>query len=146
MGLDIYFNKIKKQSDEIGYFRKVNFLVSFVEDLLGREIINCEEVPFDKQMAEELVRSCKEVLSAKADIKNYCEHQHIPDNEIGNYTPEMIAEELLPTRPGFFFGNTDYDEWYYHDVEEVLNWCESTLLPEFNDLDVDEQIYFSIWY
>lgn len=28
-----------------------------------------------------------------------------------------LAEELLPTTSGFFFGSTDYDQWYYSDVK-----------------------------
>ena len=28
-----------------------------------------------------------------------------------------LAEELLPTRSGFFFGSTDYDEWYFEDIK-----------------------------
>jgi hypothetical protein len=39
-----------------------------------------------------------------------------------------FAEEMLPTTSGFFFGNTDVDEYYYNDVlytaltlEQLLN-------------------------
>lgn len=28
-----------------------------------------------------------------------------------------LADELLPTQRGFFFGSTDYDQWYYEDVK-----------------------------
>ena len=30
------------------------------------------------------------------------------------------AEELLPTGAGFFFGSTEYDEWYFHGVEKTV--------------------------
>ena len=30
------------------------------------------------------------------------------------------AEELLPTQGGFFFGSTDYDEYYFKDLENTL--------------------------
>lgn len=30
------------------------------------------------------------------------------------------AEEYLPTQEGFFFGNTDYDEYYYQDLEDTI--------------------------
>ena len=56
------------------------------------------------------------------------------------------AEELLPTVDGFFFGSTEYDEGYFDDVEQVLKYCEETLLPMFDELDDRESIYFSTWY
>ena len=30
------------------------------------------------------------------------------------------AEELLPAQSGFFFGSTEYDEWYYQDLEYTI--------------------------
>jgi hypothetical protein len=36
----------------------------------------------------------------------------------------ILAPELLPTQEGFFFGNTDYEECYWDDIEltiEILN-------------------------
>lgn len=144
MGLDIYFSKIRKKYSEVGYFRKVNFLVSFVEEYLGREIGNCEEVPFTREMTEDLILSCKKVLEAKENIEDYCKSQNIPENE--TITSDEVAKDLLPTCPGFFFGGTEYNEWYYQDVKEVLTWCQDTLLPEFDNLGENEKIYFSIWY
>ncbi len=44
-----------------------------------------------------------------------------------------IASEYLPTESGFFFGSTDYDQWYWEDLlttkeilEDVLkNWDDN---------------------
>lgn len=30
-----------------------------------------------------------------------------------------LAQELLPTQAGFFFGSDEYDQWYWADVEET---------------------------
>ena len=30
-----------------------------------------------------------------------------------------LADELLPTSAGFFFGETDYDSYYYESLEET---------------------------
>jgi hypothetical protein len=35
-----------------------------------------------------------------------------------------LASELLPTTSGFFFGNTEYDEWYFKDVETTIEILE----------------------
>ena len=92
MGLDITLKTSK--SDK--YFRKVNFLIPFVESKLDHELGDCEVVKLTKEDLEELVGRCEEVLS---------DHSK--------------AEELLPTCCGFFFGSTEYDDWYFQDVQEV---------------------------
>jgi hypothetical protein len=36
------------------------------------------------------------------------------------------AEALLPTQSGFFFGSTEFDEWYWQDVTstiEIIDKC-----------------------
>ena len=119
MGLDLFYYKIKK----IGYFRKVNFLIPFFESQLGYKIENLCKVKIDKEDAEELLRRCSAVLD---------DHSK--------------AEELLPTQEGFFFGSTDYDDYYFMDVERVRDYVKGTLLPEFDKLDSDESIQFEIWY
>ena len=72
---------------------------------------------------EELLEACKQVLA---------DHSK--------------AEELLPTCDGFFFGSTDYDEWYFDDVKEVKEFCENELIPHLQTLDEDEEIEFAISY
>ena len=54
--------------------------------------------------------------------------------------------ELLPTMSGFFFGSIDYDNYYYDDVKAVRNYVKDKLLPEFDTLEEEENIYFEIWY
>lgn len=118
MGLDIFFEKHKV----VGYFRKVNFLVKYFSDL-GFDVEH--QVPFyiNKDQVTELRDRCRRVLD-----------------------DHSLAEDLLPTMSGFFFGSTDYDEYYFGDVEEVLKYCEESLLPMFDELDDRESIYFSTWY
>lgn len=120
IGLDLFFWKVKKENN--GYFRKVNFLIPFFE---SREcnIENCVPVRVNREDAEELLRRCSVVLD---------DHSR--------------AKELLPTREGCFFGSTDYDEYYFEDVESVRDYVKDTLLPEFDKLDSDESIQFEIWY
>lgn len=118
MGLDIYFEKHKI----VGYFRKVNFLVKYFSDL-GFDVENQTPFYITKEQVLELRDRCQLVLE-----------------------DHSLAEKLLPTMSGFFFGGTDYDEYYFEDVRQVLHYCESTLLPMFDELDDRESIYFSTWY
>lgn len=124
MGLDIYFHLNKKgqeETSEIGYFRKVNFLVSFFEDY--GEVENLKPLKIEKSWVKDLINCCDEVLK---------------DNS--------KADELLPTATGFFFGSTEYDERYFYYVEKVKNFCENFLIEEFENLEDDEYITFEIWY
>jgi hypothetical protein len=100
MGLDI---TIKSKTCE-KYFRKVNFLIPFVESKLDRELEDCESVDLSVEDMTDLVERCKTVLE--------------------NHDK---AEELLPTQSGFFFGSTDYDEWYFRDVQQVYDDASEVL-------------------
>jgi len=51
------------------------------------------------------------------------------------------AEELLPTQEGFFFGSTEYDEYYFEALEETVYVIDKEL-REYPD---DEYIYHSSW-
>lgn len=120
MGLDIYITK--KKCSEIGYFRKVNFLVKFFKKK-GFDVPNQIPLVIKREDAEELLSKCEEVLK---------DHSKGP--------------ELLPTMSGFFFGSTDYDDYYYDDVEAVRDYVKDKLLPEFDTLKEGEYIYFETWF
>lgn len=120
MGLDLFFNK--KKEETIGYFRKVNFLIPFFERK-GLDVESQKGITIQKEDAEELLDLCKKVLN---------DHSK--------------AEELLPTRAGFFFGSTVYDDYYFQDVEDIKDFLINTLIPEFKKLDNKEYITFDIWY
>jgi hypothetical protein len=122
MGLDIYFEKRKTEYSDLAYFRKVNFLVLFFEKQLCCEIENMTDLEVEKDNIEELLCRCNEVLA-----------------------DHSLAKTLLPTIGGFFFGSTEYDEYYFKDVERVRDTCIE-LLPEFDDLADNESIIFKIWY
>lgn len=54
-----------------------------------------------------------------------------------------LAKELLPIQEGFFFGSDEYDDMYFFDLHETLEY----LLPIFKDRDwVDWDFYYqSSW-
>ena len=53
------------------------------------------------------------------------------------------AEQLLPTGAGFFFGNTDYDEYYFEKVQNTYDILMSIMSAP--DADTEEYIYQSSW-
>lgn len=122
-------NEIKGKMDdcynalysEVAYFRKVNFLLPY----FGYEE-NCSEIVIDKCEVEELINDCKRVLAAK-------------DTD----EAESVADELLPTEEGFFFGNTDYDERYFNDVQGVMD--KFTEILDTFDFDENELVMNCWW-
>ena len=116
MGLDIVLFKTK--STEIANFRKVNFLFKFFEDRIGD--INPTTIEVATEDLEDLRDRCSKVL-----------------------LDHTLAEELLPTCSGFFFGSTEYDDGYFKDVLRVLDTCETLLKQPLNH---DEYYEFYIWY
>lgn len=77
------------------YFRKVNFVYAF----FSNEMVN-ESCIVDKTRIGQLKDACEDVLAHKGDVS--------------------YAQSVLPTQGGFFFGSTDYDDWYWNDVKECL--------------------------
>jgi hypothetical protein len=53
-----------------------------------------------------------------------------------------LADELLPTASGFFFGNTDYDEWYFTDLQDTVTILNHALENVPEDYDF---VYGSSW-
>lgn len=94
-------------SEERMYWRKANAIHNwFVENVQDGED-DCKEYHVTYQDLAKLKETCDEVLESR--FKN---------PEIANCTYKLpSASELLPTKSGFFFGSTDYDENYVADLE-----------------------------
>jgi hypothetical protein len=90
------------------YFRKVNLLFAYFEN--KGTLIEQYFAFMDKNTCLDIIDRCEKVL------KN----------------PEL-ASELLPTQSGFFFGSTDYNEYYFKDVADVLKQLTEKALPIYDE-------------
>jgi hypothetical protein len=62
---------------------------------------------------------------------------------VNNKDDLSIAEELLPTGSGFFFGDTDYEEYYFEGLLDTIEAIERILKnPSFEGMDF---YYHSSW-
>jgi hypothetical protein len=95
------------------YYRKVNFLYGYFSERLTDE-----QCLVTKEDIEDIISRCENVLD---------DHSK--------------AEELLPTCSGFFFGSTEYDEYYFSDVAQCLAACQD-FLSDWTD-DTAAWVYFS---
>lgn len=87
----------------VGYWRKANAIHSwFLENCAAKDpfdnpIDDCRPIEIPLEKLEELLDTCKEVLK-----------------------DHSLTKRLLPTADGFFFGSTEYDEYYFDDIEDTI--------------------------
>ena len=84
-------------TEQIGYWRKANAIHNFFTSIKDQHE-SCESIEVTKDMLGMLLDRCTMVLEDRS-----------------------RADELLPTTSGFFFGSTEYDEWYFKKLEDTIN-------------------------
>lgn len=88
---------------KVGYWRKANAIHQWFVDNCQNGEDDCRSSYVGREKLEELMSVVNQVLT----------------------TPDE-AQDLLPTQSGFFFGSTEYDEWYFRDLKdtkEILERC-----------------------
>lgn len=116
LGFNIPANEIVFDA---AYWRKANHIhqwfVTNVQD--GRD--DCGHYYVSSESIEKLISVCEEVLA---------DHSK--------------ADELLPTQSGFFFGSTEYDEYYFRDIKQTIQMLEPLLDKKF---DLVSFYYHASW-
>ena len=149
--IPIDLSKISYIEEEAGYWRKANAIHKWFVDNVQDGEDDCKEYWVSKNKIEELLNLCKEVKQ-KAILKDG-EIQNGMRVENGEWKPIMEKgkyienaeeiEQLLPTQDGFFFGGTNYDEYYIQDIEDTIKILEEAL-KDSEDYEVDFY-YRSSW-
>jgi len=104
---------------QVGYWRKANAIHDwFVQNCQGGED-KCQKAYVSRDSLIELRDACMKVLASK-------------DNQ-------DVAEEFLPTASGFFFGGTEYDEYYWQYVESTITLLNTLLVTVPEDWDFNYQ-------
>lgn len=153
MGLDMYLSKIKREN--VGYWRKANAIHKWFEDNCTEngEIENCRDYYVSKEKLIELKNTCERVIKSSPLVTGQIRNGERYDHEQGKFVPcyEMgkimkdpsLAQELLPTQKGFFFGSTDYNEWYIEDLKETVEQIDEIL--KTTDFDECSIVYYAWW-
>jgi hypothetical protein len=97
--------KVKTITVEAGYWRKSNQIHNWFVANVQEGKDECQDSYVSREQLKELREVCQKVLD---------------NNE--------LAEQLLPTKEGFFFGGKDYDQWYFNDLEETIKIIDNALL------------------
>ena len=110
-------NKVKYIIEEAGYWRKQNQIHRWFVENIQNGTDDCGEYYVSKADLETLLELCEKV---KAD--------------------NSLADELLPGASGFFFGGTEYDEWYFGGIDNTIE-----ILKEALEDENGEYLYSSSW-
>lgn len=78
------------------YWRKANAIHQWFVNNVQDGVDDCKEYCVSREQLESLVEDCKKVLESRS---------------------VDVAEAILPSQHGFFFGTTEYDDWYFDNVE-----------------------------
>ena len=118
--------------EDIGYWRKANQIHNFFVQECQGGVDECQLSFITKDKLEDLLERCKRAMKLK---KIYLNDGIIKDGE--------GLETFLPTQSGFFFGGTEFNEWYFQNVAETKKIITKVL----KETDFDKQVilYQASW-
>jgi len=93
----------KETKYQVGYWRKANAIHKWFVDYSNRED-DCRDILVDKKALKDLRDICVKV-------KN----------------DHSLAPMLLPTEDGFFFGSTEYGDWYFQDIDYTIDMLNDVI-------------------
>ena len=138
--------------EQVGYWRKANaihdWFVKHVQD--GEDDCKYHQ-EVTKGVLEDLLFTCAKVLASCEMVQGqiqrgviYTRGETRVEYTDGKYVKDTrVAEELLPTTDGFFFGSTSYDEYYVRDLEKTIDIITKVL--ETTDFEKEMLYYVSSW-
>ena len=115
---------------EVGYWRKANAIHQWFVDNVQSGIDDCDyHEEITQKVLLKLLMTCERVYENSKLVSGKVVSGFTFEN--GEYKPKYedglviedssTAERLLPTQSGFFFGGTNYDEWYLKDIEYTMH-------------------------
>ena len=132
--------------EQLVSWRKANQIHHwFVENVQDGQD-DCGSYEVTKEQLETLLELCMKVKLASKLVKGKVENgytfkdgKEVPIMEDGEYIEDpTVAEELLPSQSGFFFGSTKYDQWYMYDIDFTIE----KILEVLRTTDFDNEIVF----
>ena len=148
---DIKPDRVSYVVEQVAYWRKANQIHTwFVENVQGSKD-DCGSYYVSTEQLLELLDLCRQVLDSletvEGDVVTSLSIAPGQDEFTVNTKPGQVvaqaglAAKLLPTSSGFFFGSTDYDEFYLDDVRRTIKQIE----PLLNEGGDGSYYYQSSW-
>ena len=122
MGLDMYLvYKVKgvKEEEDIIYWRKMNAIHLWFVKNVQNGLDDCGEYLVSLEKLKLLLKTINKVFGLNP-----------KDRIINSLDLTIPAKEFLPTAGGFFFGSTEYDEWYFRELKRTREVLTNILKRE----------------
>jgi hypothetical protein len=138
--------KVEYIIEEAGVWRKANAIHQWFVDNVQEGNDDCKSYYVSKEDLEKLLDTVNQVLQASELVEGEInagytfneKGEKVDFKERGKIIKDpSVAEELLPTTEGFFFGCTDYDEYYYQVLVDTKKILEEAL--KFDEGDFEYQ-------
>lgn len=123
-------------------WRKSNQIHKWFVDNVQEGVDDCGTYPVTTDQLKELLDLCNQVLKILDEVKYNIDNDDDDDTiafALDKLSPDNLAilDELCP-QAGFFFGSTEIDKWYYHDVKYTVD--------ALSDLDFEDNVYTTYTY
>jgi hypothetical protein len=125
----------KEISEEVGYWRKANQVHNwFVQNVQEGED-DCKSYEVSREQLQTLLKLCKKVKKTARVVDGdvvtgmvFENGQLREEQRVGKVIENKEEiDALLPTGAGFFFGSTEYDEFYMEDIDHTIKMLEKIL-------------------
>ena len=138
--------------EEVGYWRKANQIHSWFVENVQKGEDDCGDYWISDEQMQELLDTVRQVLASVELIDGVVQNgSHASKETGGKWEPILekgkivdnsdTAEKLLPATSGFFFGSTDYDEYYIDNLKRT----EEILVSALAEAQHGDFYYHSSW-
>lgn len=145
---DIKPERIAYITEQVGYWRKFNALHNWFIDECNEGEDKYREIYVSSDKLFELLNTLKDVIKIikkskkkKVSVQTGWNSDGNTYSEIDVYDCEEELEQIFPTRSGFFFGSTEYGDWYKSNVEKTIELLKNELV----DVDKYDYYYQASW-
>jgi hypothetical protein len=143
----------RSRGEEIITWRKENHIHSWFVGTVQNGVDECEDAVVSKEKLAEFVSVCEQIIEGceLVDGDVYAGETFtaqtgwVTNYEKGKVLTEdskALAELLMATQSGFFFGSTQYNEWYLKSLQEAVQ----AVKPVLENMAEDDTVtYWSSW-
>lgn len=136
----------------VGYWRKANAIHKWFVDVVQKGKDDCGTYSVSREQLAALKELCEKAIAAGGEKPGLVttgttfapgklpKVTRVEGTVVKN---KKAVAALLPTTSGFFFGSTDYDEWYIQDLKDtitIIDNCLTNTALEGSDFE-----YYSSW-
>jgi hypothetical protein len=119
----------------VAYWRKANQIHSWFVREVQRGTDDCGNYYVDRDKLTELVDICKQIAATFVWAeKGTPEHAALTEYDWQERSlvsmDTKLAASLLEPQSGFFFGSTEYGNWYAEDITNTISMLEKVLANE----------------